>query len=269
MQTKAQIGQTLSLSLSLVSAGLNRLLSLSALFIFFSLSNFAIAESSGAFVGIEVGEVSYGRLNYEDQQQTLLLNGTTQKYNRKHKGSWLGYGITAGYKYFFTQGLGIRAYANFNHIYGSIITQYLSGDSQEKRLQEEQKVVNLFNYGVNIDFLGNFLSAKNMDIGGFLGFGIGANSLYGRDIKSLQNEDKANAQKLRGLNVELKTPAATFDVSLNVGLRANLAKHHGIEAVARVPFIPAKISELKTQTTSYIKLIESTWNLNVRYTYSF
>ena len=267
MQTKAQIGQTLSLSL--VSAGLNRLLSLSALFIFFSLSNFAIAESSGAFVGIEVGEVSYGRLNYEDQQQTLLLNGTTQKYNRKHKGSWLGYGITAGYKYFFTQGLGIRAYANFNHIYGSIITQYLSGDSQEKRLQEEQKVVNLFNYGVNIDFLGNFLSAKNMDIGGFLGFGIGANSLYGRDIKSLQNGDKANAQKLKGSNVELKTPTATFDVSLNVGLRANLAKHHGIEAVARVSFIPAKISELKTQTTSYIKLIESTWNLNVRYTYSF
>lgn len=233
------------------------------------MSNFAIAESSGAFVGVEVGEISYGRLNYQNYQQALLLNGTTQKYNRKHKGSGVGYGITAGYKYFFTQGLGIRAYANFNHIYGSVITQYLSGDSQEKRLQEEQKVVNLFNYGINIDFLGNFLSAKNMDIGGFLGFGIGANSLYGGDIKSLQNEDKVNAQKLRGSNVELKTPVATFDVSLNVGLRANLAKHHGIEAIAKVPFIPTKISELKTQTTSYIKLIENTWNLNVRYTYSF
>ena len=69
--------------------------------------------------------------------------------------------------------------------------------------------------------------------------------------------------------MELKMPSATFDASLNVGLRASLPKHYGIEAVARVPFIPAKISEVKTQVTNYIKLIKNTWNLNVRYNYSF
>ena len=87
-------------------------------------------------MGIEVGEVGYGGLNYEDRQQTVLPNGTTQKYNRKHKGSGLGYGITVGYKYFFTQWLGIRTYGNFNHIHGVATTQYLSDVSQEKRLQE-------------------------------------------------------------------------------------------------------------------------------------
>ena len=128
-----------------------------------------------------------------------------------------------------------------------------------------------------MDFLGNFLSTENMDIGGFLGIGLGANSLTGPDVKNQRNSVKqiANQAKQGGANVDVSTPAATFDVALNVGLRANLAKHHGVEAVARVPFLPATIADLSIKdptsgaSESLNYSVRSTWSLNVRYTYSF
>lgn len=116
-----------------------------------------------------------------------------------------------------------------------------------------------------------------MDIGGFLGIGLGANSLTGPDVKNQRNSVKqvANQAKQLGANIDVSTPAATFDVTLNVGLRANLAKHHGVEAVARVPFLPATIADLSIKdptsgaSESLNYSVRSTWSLNVRYTYSF
>lgn len=251
------MSKTLSLSLSLVK-GVKRLALGTPLLI--GLASFANAESSGAFVGIEAGEATFGRFNLEYSDND---SKTTTK------GNGFGYGITAGYKYFFTPQLGLRAYANFNHTRGEVDIASAAGTSTN--------FANLFNYGVNVDFLGNFLSTENMDIGGFLGIGLGANSLTGPDIKNQRNAIKQSADtaKQAGKNVDVSTPAATFDVALNVGLRANLAKHHGVEAVARVPFLPATIADLSIKdptsgaSESLNYSVRSTWSLNVRYTYSF
>lgn len=232
------------------------------------LANGVFAEESGVFVGLEAGSVGYGNLNYEYNSETTE-NGTTTKTKGKTDGgaNSFGYGITVGYKHFFTPKLGLRGYANFNHIHGEIY----SGNNV-------RNIGNLFNYGVNVDFLGNFYSAENLDIGGFIGLGIGANSLTGTDINSIRNGAKEYIKQfegVEGVSSSISTPAASFDAHLNVGLRANLAKHHGIEAVAKVPFLPATIvdysisSQDGTLSSKVTQQIRNTWNFNVRYTYSF
>lgn len=220
------------------------------------------AEESGVFVGLEAGSVGYGNLNAEIHTETTT-NGQTTKRNSNIKGGAdsFHYGITVGYKHFFTPKLGLRGYANFNHTYGEAPTK-------------TSRFFSLFNYGVNVDFLGNFYSAENADVGGFIGLGLGANSLAGNVIKETRDMLKTTFNQLQGGSGSVSTPAASFDVALNVGLRANLAKHHGIEAVARVPFLPATIGELdysvaNAGSTKQTYQIRNTWNFNVRYTYSF
>ncbi|MGX3045164.1 outer membrane beta-barrel protein [Helicobacter sp. T3_23-1056] len=232
------------------------------------------AEESGVFVGLEAGSIGYGNLNYEyNGEYTNTTNGTKKKYKGKSEGGAdsFGYGITVGYKHFFTPKIGLRGYANFNHIHGNIV---VGSDVDGNAIRN---IGNLFNYGVNVDFLGNFYSAENLDIGGFIGLGIGANSLTGTDIKNARNNAKENAKESNALGnkATANTPAASFDAHLNVGLRANLAKHHGIEAVAKVPFLPATIvdtsyaSQDGTYSSKSTTQIRNTWNFNVRYTYSF
>ncbi|MGX2970835.1 outer membrane beta-barrel protein [Helicobacter sp. T3_23-1059] len=229
------------------------------------LANGVFAEESGVFVGLEAGSVGYGNLNYEYNDETTT-NGTTEKTKGRTDGgaNSFGYGITVGYKHFFTPKLGLRGYANFNHIHGEIG----AGNGRN--------IGNLFNYGVNVDFLGNFYSAESLDIGGFIGLGIGANSLTGTDINSIRNYAKEiikQVEGVEGVSSSISTPAASFDAHLNVGLRANLAKHHGIEAVAKVPFLPATIADYSVSSQGnsmkVTQQIRNTWNFNVRYTYSF
>lgn len=229
------------------------------------------AEESGVFVGLEAGSIGYGNLNYEyNGEYTNTTNGTKEKQKAKLEGgaNSFGYGITVGYKHFFTPKLGLRGYANFNHIHGEIYVDWQT---------TTRNIGNLFNYGVNVDFLGNFYSAENLDIGGFIGLGIGANSLTGTDIENARKDKKndVKTKKEAGDSASANTPAASFDAHLNVGLRANLAKHHGIEAVAKVPFLPATIvdtsytSQDGTISSKLTTQIRNTWNFNVRYTYSF
>lgn len=39
----------------------------------------------------------------------------------------------------------------------------------------------LLNYGANIDFLANVLVSESVDLGGFVGLGIGGDSWFGGD----------------------------------------------------------------------------------------
>lgn len=65
-----------------------------------------------------------------------------------------------------------------------------------------------------------------------------------------------------------------FDIWLNVGLRTNIAKHHGLEVAVRVPFIPVKFIEHKqVGGGEYDSITTYTFGQNVsvlaRYTFSF
>ena len=216
MQTKAQIGQTLSLSLSLVSASLNRFLSLSALFISFSLSNFAIAESSGAFVGVEVG---YGEARYElKAEYSATQNTQAMNETRKFNGGGVNYGITAGYKHFFNDYFGLRAYGSINSQHNEI---KISG-----RTPKEMGNYTALSFGANLDLLGNFISTERLDFGAFVGVILGYNYWLGRGI----DEDKKYFKDTYNVvlaeieqngngraKISLNSPS-NFDIALNVGV---------------------------------------------------
>lgn len=86
------------------------------------------------------------------------------KENGKIKSDGVYYGFVAGYKHFFTPYLGLRSYVNFDVLHTKFSEQ---GSSMR---------ANLFTYGVNVDFLGNFLSTSVVDFGGFVGLWLGGNT---------------------------------------------------------------------------------------------
>ncbi|MGX3044352.1 outer membrane beta-barrel protein [Helicobacter sp. T3_23-1056] len=209
-------------------------------------SPLAIAEQSGAFVGVEVG--------YGDAHFKSVVFYTDTNLNEKATYSYTGDGVTegfiAGYKHFFTPFLGLRAYINVNALHGSITMSGITYSGTQ------------LNYGANVDFLGNFIAKENIDFGGFVGLGLGGNTWFGKDI---DNEEKQMQQKLT------KT---SFDVALNVGLRTNIAKHHGVEIVARVPFLPTTLLNRKRQYddgSGYSAKwnLQSRYSITARYTFSF
>lgn len=187
--------------------------------------NLASAESSAPFVGVELG-YGEGRVNTD----TAYLRGVQ-------------YGITAGYKQFFMPYVGLRYYANFSvmHAPGAY-----DKDGNEV-VGQEKKTTSLLNYGVNVDFLANFVAGEDFDFGAFVGVGVGAYTW----LKTGYLENSGiESSKLTAL-----------DVALNVGLRTNIAKNHGIEVLGRVSFLDAKPVSGLTLSHPY--------SVTARYTYSF
>ena len=162
--------------------------------------------------------------------------------------SGLNYGFVGGYKQFFTPYLGLRYYVNVDLHHNMSKYKEVDPDTLKKETQE----IIIANYGANVDFLGNFISSESVDFGGFVGVGIGANILTGKDIEDMKND-----------NGNIKT--TDFDLSLNVGLRTNIATNHGIEVVARVPFLPITI--VNERGVKYT--LGQTYSVLARYTFSF
>lgn len=187
--------------------------------------NLASAESSAAFVGVELG-YGEGRVNTD----IAYLRGVQ-------------YGITAGYKQFFMPYVGLRYYANFSvmHAPGAY-----DKDGNEI-VSLEKKTTSLLNYGVNVDFLANFVAGEDFDFGAFVGVGVGA---YTWLKEGYLESSAVESSKLTAL-----------DVALNVGLRTNIAKNHGIEVAGRVSFLGAKPVSGLTLSHPY--------SVTARYTYSF
>lgn len=191
------------------------------------------AESSAAFVGVELG---YGQGNIQKNQG--YLRGVQ-------------YGITAGYKQFFMPYVGLRYYANLSFMHAPGI---YDKDGNEISAGEK-KTTTLLNYGVNVDFLANFVAGEDFDFGAFVGVGVGANTW----LKAGYLENAPSDWKLTSL-----------DVALNVGLRTNIAKHHGIEVLGRVSFLDTELYKTTTaQGTTEKALISHPYSVTARYTYSF
>lgn len=187
--------------------------------------NLASAESSAPFVGVELG-YGEGRVN------------TDQTYLRG-----VQYGITAGYKQFFMPYVGLRYYANFSVMHAS--GGYDKDGNEIVSL--DKKTTSLLNYGVNVDFLANFVAGEDFDFGAFVGVGVGAYTWL-----------KTGYLEYSGIESSKLT---ALDVALNVGLRTNIAKNHGIEVLGRVSFLDTKPVSGLTLSHPY--------SVTARYTYSF
>ena len=240
-----------------------------------ALGNVAFAEQSGVFLGAEVGyggaSVDY-KISGSDQNLTTGNIEGGRPYTLKYNGGGVKYGIVAGYKQFFTPYLGLRYYASLSAMHASLSTTSSGVDAEWKNVS-----ATMINYGVNVDFLGNFIAQESLDFGGFVGLGIGGTSWVGKSINDYQKFIDSYQQGWK-LNKN------SFDVALNVGLRANIAKNHGVEIVARVPFLATKLLDKTYQerfgggvgggdtylfTQSQKTSIHHPYSITARYTFSF
>lgn len=230
-------------------------------------ANIALAEESGVFVGAEIG---YGAGKFETKVTTtseelkkvLGTNSAALRYD----GAGVKYGVVVGYKQFFTPYLGLRYYAN-----ASLTHTNLKNDNYKNSSWKQKVDGTLINYGANVDFLANFVANESLDFGAFLGLGIGGNTWMSEDLDEF--EDREVASVGNAINEEWKLTRTGFDIALNVGLRANIATHHGIELVARVPFLGTtlldKKASLGNQSASVKSVLHQPFSVTARYTFSF
>ena len=112
--------------------------------------------------------------------------------------------------------------------------------------------------------MGNFVSTESVDFGGFAGAGIGANTLTGKYIEDLKTMNENGGEKFN---------TTGFDVWINVGLRTNIATYHGLEVVAKVPFMPVKMLDYSYDdgvgTEKYKLTFGQTFSIMARYSFSF
>lgn len=265
----------------------------------------ALAEKSSLFLGFDIGAM-VAHLSELTNKDNLKQNTTTS--NKQNGGIALGFVV--GYKQFFTPYLGLRYYVNMG------IANVSFGEHSTRRLDSTGSDIGsakitlkpIVNYGVNIDFLGNFIAREGVDFGGFVGLGLGGNHLSGglkvdgdrtisRRETTQQDGKNTTTEYVQNINSSYNKPDTNvFDVWANVGLRANIAKHHAIEMVARVPFISFDTlynvidSFAKTTTTdntdgeeqqqntreaavlidhSLSTNIQNRYSISIRYIYSF
>lgn len=204
-------------------------------------------EKSGVFVGLSIGVAS---LSYNGAVSYLgnRAGGAQTTYTSSaslDRATGI-YGILVGYKHAITGGFGLRYYADFNYSY----------------MYTNNKIWGM-NYGLNVDGLLNIVEKNNNFFGFFAGVGLGAQS-YGWSNKLLENmlEAAGDAAGSGGVTLAPQTlpanykgkkfsnPKTSFNVAINFGVRANLAKHHDVELGVRFRPVRATLDEQKLITSA-------------------
>lgn len=205
-------------------------------------SSASLAEENGVFVGVGAG---YGVANIKDQ---YLSQNYSHYIDSKEKGA--AYEILAGYKHFITPHLGFRLFANF------IYTDAKHKDSQSG----ESRRANVMSYMINFDALYNFIASSNTNFGVFVGIGAGANTWGGKAFDEIPSN--------------IPTTKTSFDFALNFGLRSVIARHHGIEIAARMPFeeqyiVNSSFQDAQGQIAGMTLRGAYKYNIGARYIYNF
>ncbi|HIV49432.1 MAG TPA: outer membrane protein [Candidatus Helicobacter avicola] len=205
-----------------------------------ALSGVAMAEESGGFVGVDLGLASLTKME-SDLQNTYALGN-------------LRYGLVGGYKWFFTQSVGLRAYVSVNN--GA---SYLQDESAlPPGIQFNSLYVN-----ANVDFLNTFYNSEQVSAGWFAGLSLGAGIHSGGVVKAT-TELTDNLSNISG-----------FDLGINLGLRTLFGKHHGIEFFTRFGVVGASAT---AETSGVVAMMfpsgskmstNQIYNAGVRYTYNF
>lgn len=203
-----------------------------------------VAEESGAFVGVDLGLANLSKMTNESS-----INGTQTTYAL---GS-LRYGLMGGYKWFFTENVGLRAYVALNNG-----TSYLQDASTGNAQQTPNG--NQFNsmfVNANVDFLNTFYNSEQVSAGWFAGLSLGVGIHSGGIVKA--TTANSNLSNISG-----------FDMGINLGLRTLFGKKHGIEFFTRFGVIgasaTAEINGIPIKTDMSTTQI---YNTGVRYTYNF
>ena len=225
------------------------------------LASSAIAEDDGAFVGLEVGLTSV-----KAEAKATSPGSVTNTA----KDILPSLAIKGGYKWFFgdSKRFGTRAYGMIGAGTGSLTqlsTTLPAGGGNVSFISGTQHTyyTTYLDYMVGADALLNFANSDSFTFGLFAGVGLGGTTWIanGEDF-----EPKGGTGKGRSY--------ANFQVALNVGLRANIAKSHGIEVGGRFYLPDAEIFNAVGATTPVPTTTTTTtharpWAVNVSYIFNF
>lgn len=213
-----------------------------------------IKERNGTFVGVEIG-TGDGKMN-------VAVDGLSVKF--KMKNTIFSYGVKAGYKYFFNEYFGLRGYGSVNYLsshYKVRGTQGFNGDNSR---------LSFLDFGANVDLLFNFYNTNDTNFGAFVGVGVGgvwANYKGTFGVDEFESGGITGG-RLAGIN------GSKFDLMADakLGLRLNLLQSHGIEFIARIPFVTnnKKIPPTAKNTDAHINAkFKPNYTLSLGYLYTF
>lgn len=198
-----------------------------------------VAEESGAFVGVDLG-ISNAVMTQDA--------GANANSNKAASIGNFRYGLLGGYKWFFTESFGLRAYLQVNN-----------GANQTPSSLDAHTTINTLNVMANVDALYNLYSTQESSIGLFAGLSFGYAIHYGKVVDDMTKGG-------------LKDPSG-FDMGINFGLRTIIAKHHGIEFFNRFGVIGASATSTLGAGTPLARDVKMTtlqpYAFGVRYTYNF
>ena len=206
--------KTNKIALSLATAGL-----------LVAISTNAVAEESGWFLGVK-GDIKnlidYTKTNRDGNGRSNGTYRTTTTTNYQ-------IGILGGYKKFFSPKFGVRFYGVLD--YGRIDRDY---DTSYYNNTE-----NSFGLGANVEALFNFVETESWGLGAFAGGGLGyVGSWYdgNYNIFSSVSNGSGGYTTTSLTSYSYTRTKHGFDIGVNVGVRVNFGKRHGLEALNRLGF---------------------------------
>lgn len=210
-----------------------------------ALSTSLMAEESGAFVGVDLG-LSNAAMT---QEMGDLTNSTFTIGNFR-------YGLMGGYKWFFTESFGLRAYLQVNNgsNHGAKTVDFYTG------LQNGRPSFSTLNVMANVDALYNFYTSESSSAGLFAGLSFGYAIHYGGVVK-----EQVDSMDQAGISY---SPSG-FDMGINLGLRTIFAKHHGVEFFSRIGVMGASNSYTITMGADVKETILQPYAFGMRYSYNF
>ena len=205
----------------------------------------ALAETSGAFVGVQAG--------YGGNKATLEASGDGWKVGGDGTLSGLRYGILGGYKQFFTPEFGARYYAVVDFSNNSEKELTLQQDSGGEGVVQKLKI-NTWGINANADVLYNFVSNESFDFGAFAGLSLG----YVQHSLKTTSDEGSDTIKAGG-----------FDLGINFGLRTNIAQNHGVELYSRFGLLEVKKEITETDSPTQTRKSKQPYTVGLRYSFSF
>lgn len=221
----------------------------------------ALAETDGAFVGVQLG---FGGANTKNE---FCMSGGTSDYQTDSKfASALRYGFLAGYKQFFTENFGLRYYGVVD--YGAADFKIDNAIEMGGKTIKFSPKISALSLSANVDALYNFISNDSLEFGAFGGLSLAyasyeaKNALWDLTPILAGGEPAFKDFKLSG-----------FDMGVNVGVRAQIAQKHGVELYGRFAFMEKTkeetlFEEADAKTTQTFKASQP-YQVGLRYTFSF
>ena len=224
----------------------------------------ALAETSGAFVGVQAG---FGGANTTNEFCSSG-GGMSACQTDSKSASALRYGFLAGYKQFFTENFGLRYYGVVD--YGADFKIDNAFDGANGMVIKSSPKISALNLSANVDALYNFISNDSLEFGAFGGLSLAYASYKAKNaLMDVTPMMTGGSDKPAFKDFKL----SGFDVGVNVGVRAQIAQKHGVELYGRFAFME-KIKEETLYEEALGKMTQTfkaaqPYQVGLRYTFSF